>query len=596
MKLNTDFYKHNVENLMPIEKEIIDLIEKNDKQDFEKILKKDGRIEVVLALSKIRENILNWYDFKKNCNILEVGANFGEITGLLCENASKVISLESSLEKAKAIEKRHENFDNLEIIVGNLDDIELKQKFDYITLIGTLERKLSIVEAKEKLKFYIQKLLPYLNENGKIIIATDNKFGMKYITSLNEDGTILTNSDKAISKNDIINILDNLDLKYKKFYYVLPDYKLANVIYTDKYMPNQDNISRNFTYNDNQFVSYNQTDAYREILKEDSSKFEFFCSSFLIEASNEIFINNQVNFVSYTNIRKDKYRIKTVIYDDKVIKQGINNLSNEHIKQIGNNIEILSKCGFNLIDSFKNNCIESKFINNSITYDKVLINTLKDKDYIAFYKQLKSFKNELLNKLQKGSRNNNIFDKYNINYSPKQLESMNFVKHGFWDIIFQNIFYIDNEMYPFDQEWYDENVPVEFILYRAIKYFPELLNYVSREQVYEELNINQFIELFERLDNMLQINNKDEFMWNLHANVKNGQTLQNIAKGLNEKLEIEKQENSKHKEILDSKTQELVLLNEEYNKLLKEYNKVISSVSWKITKPMRFVKRCIYRK
>lgn len=35
--------------------------------------------------------------------------------------------------------ERNKHYDNLEIIVGNFNDIKFENKFDYITLIGVLE-------------------------------------------------------------------------------------------------------------------------------------------------------------------------------------------------------------------------------------------------------------------------------------------------------------------------------------------------------------------------------------------------------------------------------------------------------------------------
>ena len=39
-----------------------------------------------------RENLINWYPFEKSSSILEIGAGMGALTGLLCQNAEKVIA------------------------------------------------------------------------------------------------------------------------------------------------------------------------------------------------------------------------------------------------------------------------------------------------------------------------------------------------------------------------------------------------------------------------------------------------------------------------------------------------------------------------
>lgn len=63
----------------------------------------------------------------------------GAITELLCKKAKNVTAVELSKNRATATYLRCRNYDNLEIIVGNLNDIQFSKKYDYITLIGVLE-------------------------------------------------------------------------------------------------------------------------------------------------------------------------------------------------------------------------------------------------------------------------------------------------------------------------------------------------------------------------------------------------------------------------------------------------------------------------
>ena len=70
------------------------------------------KINNVLEESKLRENILSWYPFKSEATVLEIGANTGEITGVLCEKCSKVYSIEENQEKKKKIENRHKEKEN----------------------------------------------------------------------------------------------------------------------------------------------------------------------------------------------------------------------------------------------------------------------------------------------------------------------------------------------------------------------------------------------------------------------------------------------------------------------------------------------------
>lgn len=175
MKLNLEFYKNNTEDFATEEeKEIIQkYLKEYPKEKFTEILEQNTTLENVLALSSMRENILSWYTFKKDAKILEIGANLGEITGLLCNKAKKVVATEPSKIKAEAIAKRYEEKENLEVIVGNLEEIEFQEKFDYILLIGILEKK----NQDDKQILEIVKSL--LLEDGTILLAMDNKLRAK---------------------------------------------------------------------------------------------------------------------------------------------------------------------------------------------------------------------------------------------------------------------------------------------------------------------------------------------------------------------------------------------------------------------------------
>ena len=75
------------------------------------------------------------------------------------------------------------------------------------------------------------------------------------------------------------------------------------------------------------------------------------------------------------------------------------------------------------------------------------------------------------NKLEKSEENcTNVFQKYNIEIDEETKSKLNFIKYGIFDLIFQNCFLINNEYYFYDQEWIEENIPLEFIIYRAITY------------------------------------------------------------------------------------------------------------------------------
>ena len=589
MNLNLDFYKENEEDISQEEKTFIDTKLKNI--DFEKdcisIIKNEPTLENILTLSEIRENILSWYPFKENSSILEIGANLGEITGLFCQKAKKVVAIEESKTKAEIIAKRHQNKQNLEIMVGDLNNIKIEEKFDYIILIGYLENKK--VDFKQTLN--IAKSL--LDENGTILLALDNKLGMKYFSKTDSTGITISNpvNKQFINLNKIYEYLKELDLSNIKTYYPMPDYKLTNVIFTDQRPLSKNDLSRNVTYNNNDTILFfDENTAYRELLdiKENISK--NFVNSYLLEISNKE-INNKIKFISFSNMRKHEYKIKTIMDDEYVYKYPSNNESKKHIEETKENIEIIKESNLKTLDDYNENGIISKFSKEK-TLDEIIIELFKNNQKDEAIDLMKRFKNEIKEKLKPGDIEKNVFDKYKIKYNKEDLLSMYFVKDGLWDLIFQNCFFINQEFYFYDQEWKEENLPIDFIMYRAVKYFGRLKKYISDEDLYKILEIDKGkIKLFDELDDKIQEKIRSEYMWKLTKQGKKATELKTDILTLNHQINLLNIEKAKNEQQISEKEQIIAQKDQEIQRLKNQLNAVYNSTSWKITKPLRNIKK-----
>lgn len=136
-----------------------------------------------------RENLINWYPFQKSSAILEIGAGMGALTGLLCQNADKVIALEQSPKRAEIIRKRHQSKHNLEVICDDVYTHDFKQKFDYILLIGVLEYVGINSEFEQPYHTLLKRIHELLKPTGKLLLAIENRFGLKYWCGAAEDHT-----------------------------------------------------------------------------------------------------------------------------------------------------------------------------------------------------------------------------------------------------------------------------------------------------------------------------------------------------------------------------------------------------------------------
>ena len=300
MKVNYDFYTgQDTYCDGEVEKDIINYLKEQGEENYQKIFKKDVRWPVFYNITPIRKNIVNWYPFKENSEVLEIGAGMGAITGILCNKAKQVTSVELSKQRASAIQARCQDKENLEIIVGNFNDIKFDKKFDYITLIGVLEYAPVYTNTDNPFHDFLVQIKSLLKEDGKLLIAIENQYGMKYFTGIPEDhtakvydGIIGYENKKGIrtfGKKQLKEILGDSGLPNTKFYYPMPDYKLPNVIFSDAYQPNEDRLEKYtpYSFEENKSVAYDEKRAYLDIIKND--QFDFFANSFFVEAGMQEF-------------------------------------------------------------------------------------------------------------------------------------------------------------------------------------------------------------------------------------------------------------------------------------------------------------------
>lgn len=301
---------------------------------------------VFYHLTSIRENICNWYPFKKDASVLEIGAGCGAVTGVLCRNAASVTSVELSKRRASINYERNKEYENLNIIVGNLNDVSLDEKFDYITLIGVLEYAGKFTEGEKPFESFLTNLKKYLKPGGAILIAIENRLGLKYFSGAPEDHTNRLfeginnypnyNGVKTFSKSELTDLLDSCGLKQKRFYYPYPDYKLPTEIFTDS------SVNRNkrpyYTYDVDRYSLFFEADVHNVLQHENVE--DVFANSFFVEAREDDVCDDSVLYVKQNQDRKEEFRVGTIIYgqDERYIRKiGLHPAADKHIQSIFEN-------------------------------------------------------------------------------------------------------------------------------------------------------------------------------------------------------------------------------------------------------------------
>lgn len=201
-------------------------------------------------LSPQRGNIVSWFDFQPGASVLEVGSGPGAITEALVKKDIRVTSLELTERRSLINAYRNKRSSNLEIVIGNLQDYKPEQKFDYVICVGVLEYSGSFIEEADPYSGFLSMLRNMLKPGGTMLVAIENRFGLKYWAGAPEDHTGRTFDSlnyypggkkvRTFGKAELEGLAYGVGFKQIDFYYPFPDYKMPLVIFSDDFLPGAD--------------------------------------------------------------------------------------------------------------------------------------------------------------------------------------------------------------------------------------------------------------------------------------------------------------------------------------------------------------------
>ncbi len=120
--------------------------------------------------------------------VLELGAGCGAITRFLGETARRVVSVEGSLTRASIAALRCSDLESVTVINDTIQNVQIPQLFDVVTLIGVLEYARKFDQASDSPELNILQIARnFLKPGGHLILAIENQLGMKYLAGSKED-------------------------------------------------------------------------------------------------------------------------------------------------------------------------------------------------------------------------------------------------------------------------------------------------------------------------------------------------------------------------------------------------------------------------
>lgn len=274
-----------------IEDELLKLVEKPP--EFMAVLVRDDRWPLLYHLSPERRNLLEWYPFRRDAALLEIGAGCGALTGLFAERVAQVTAVELSEKRSRIIERRYADRPNLEIMAGNFTDMVFARSFDYVTLIGVLEYTRAFIQAPDPYGKLLNRIAAVLKPGGVLIVAVENRLGLKYFAGARDDHTgrqfdgiegYPGGGAETFSRDELSRLLCAGGFAEQTFYYPCPDYKLPAEIFSDAFLPAANHMLADApNYDQERLKLFDEQRAFSTIIRD--GRFPQFANSFLVLAT-----------------------------------------------------------------------------------------------------------------------------------------------------------------------------------------------------------------------------------------------------------------------------------------------------------------------
>lgn len=532
--LNTQFEQNAKQNtrISGDDSKIIKYINENPDGDFAEVIRQDDSWPVFFQLSEMRWGLYSWYDFGENAKLLEIGAGFGALTGLFCEKCRSVIATERSRVRAEALEKRFKSIQNLEIYLGDVLNMNFPEKFDFIVLTGILERQGKGSNDRNVYSRYLQELKALLAPGGKLLLAVENRFGLKYICGTEEPHTgrpfdglnhyPFGTGGYSFSRKELDVILNQAGLGSCKFYYPLPDYKVPQIIYSQNYLP-QTRIGERLVpyYVKRDSLIAVETDLYDDIVE--NGVFEFFANSFFVECSITP-KHCSVDFAAVTPDRGHERGIVTAIHNNKIVtKQAIFSEGKKNIRALCHHIRDIQErqipaVGIRLEEDIAVMPLVEEQLASAYLKKAVLEKTI---DLYAYFERLYAY---IIKSSEHVPHDRNVLLKERQGTAADTLDFGIILSKAYIEMIPMNAFWVNDDFLFFDQEFVYQNYPAGYVLFRALKntyiFIPEAAKLVTLRDMKQHFNLDQVWDIYEEQDEkfLVQVRRLEEnrtfYSWN----------------------------------------------------------------------------------
>lgn len=463
-----------------IEDELLQIAKEHSTVEFSRIIEERNSWPILYHLSPLRGNILEWLPINRNAKVLEIGSGCGAITETLVKKAGEVTCVDLSAKRSLVNAYRNQTVEDAKatIHVGNFKDIEpdLSCDYDYACMIGVFEYGQSYMGSETPYEDFLSIMLKHVKPGGRVIIAIENKYGLKYFAGCKEDhlGTWFSGiegypqggSARTFSRKGLEKIMKSCDQENYEFYYPYPDYKFPTSIYSDNRLPGVGELTDNIrNFDRDRMILFNEKYAFDELIKD--GLFPEHSNSYMVVIGKPL----ETSYVKYSNDRDQSFAIRTDIVNNNgvktVRKYPLTQQAKEHVLNMEKTCKLLTKryegSGFVVNPcKWQGEYAEFEFA-SGVTLTKLLDECLDKKDMDTFYK---------------------LFDRFMELVCYKEEE-----KITDYDMIFSNILVDGSTWTIIDYEWAKEcSTPAKELAFRSI------YCYILEEEKRNALDLDQIID------------------------------------------------------------------------------------------------------
>ena len=472
--------------------EILDLFKKYgaDKEGILKILEADSRPEVLYALSDIRRNLMDWMDFSGQENVLQLGSDYGVITGLLAEHCDHVAVVDERDENLVVNQKMNDAYTNVSYIKAadfqKMEAAEKEGKYDLLVLRSD--------RSEMDIKTIFTQAAFYLSEKGRLIFACENALGLSFLS-----GAVHDEDETAFTKGELEEAFKEAGLSRVEFYYPMPEYKRAASVYSDRYLPGKGDIPHVTAVYDRQRWACIHEDEISDKLVQEKA-FGLFANAYLAVASKGAGSFKAV-FAKYNRTRKEDFQIRTAILEENgkryVEKTALTAAAEAHIRSMREKYEKLtsvnpavkvlephySKDNKAVRFGFLKGKTLAEILGEQITGKKAPVEALKAAMDRVF--------GQAVLKKEPFTPTDQFKEVFGDSEEILSLQDTSYEVSNI-DGLFENLMETQDGLYCLDYEWvFDFPIPAGFIRYRNLVYF-----YYKYEGLLDYENAVQFLSEF----------------------------------------------------------------------------------------------------